>query len=88
MKATCRIEKQTKRPAIFFYDEFGILSTYTREEMHGTACVEYYRENTRLAHNFEESSACVNLMQHYEIHCAKFNEQITWVRRLHRANNH
>ena len=86
MGATCRIEKQTKKPAIFFYDPDDGLSVYTREEMHGTASIEYYRENTRLARNFGESSACVRLMQHYEALCAQYDKQITYVRRLNHVS--
>ena len=82
MKATCRIEKQTKKPAIFFYDPDDGLSVYTREEMHGTASIEYYRENTRLARNFGESSACVRLMRHYADYLKQFDKQITYVRSL------
>lgn len=71
--ATCRIEKATKRPAIFYWHEFrdsfnrlnNVLTCYTQQEQHSDASLEYYRADTRPAKTEEERNACQCLIAQY-----------------------
>ena len=78
LRVVCRIEKATKKPAIFYRnpDKFDCLShalsCYTREEQHSDASIDYYRANTRPAKTAEEQAMCEALSVHYANYCLKY----------------
>jgi len=76
LNVVCRIEKQTKRPAIFYWNECKrTLTCYTREEQHSEACYDYYRANTKPAKSEEDQAACASLFAHYTAYSAKYSEE-------------
>lgn len=64
LQAVVRIENQTKRP-ILFYKGQDNLECYTFEEQHSSACKEYYNDDTRAPHTYEDHAVCMGLVQHY-----------------------
>lgn len=94
LHATCRIEKATKTPAIFYWHEFRdtrnqlnrALTCYTQQEQHSGASYDYYRAETRPAKSEEERCACLWLVAQYAQIVGKYdNEQLVIRARLPRA---
>lgn len=46
LKATIRIDFNTKQPTLFYYDDRGLLQCFTFEEGHSAADVRYMYQNT------------------------------------------
>lgn len=74
LKAVCRIERATMRPAIF-YREGGDITVYTQQEGHSNAALEYYRADTRPAKSEEEKCAYLWLIAQYAQIVGKYDTQ-------------
>ena len=87
IRAVCRIEKATKKPAIFYWNSDGIvdwMECYTFSEQHGEVAWKYYRHSTRLPINKEEEEAITRLIKHYALICSRHREMLVIGKRLTR----
>lgn len=79
LKAVCRIERATMRPAIFYRETAegnnADLTVYTQQEGHSNAALEYYRTDTRPAKTEEEKCACLWLIAQYAQIVGKYDNQ-------------
>lgn len=84
VRAVVRIERATKKPAIFYFDEFNGLTCYTFADGHTEADIKYYRTNTKPAEMPKDIEACERLVKHYALICAKHKEMLVIGKRLTR----
>lgn len=77
IKGAVRIEKATGKPALFFYDEVGILMCFTFNEGHNAVAYDYYLDQTTRADYYDEKIK--NFMQSLQFY---FDGSIRFAERL------